>query len=359
MQYNKKTVLASTLVATSAMAAYVPSEPWTTLTPTATYSGATTDYATSFGIAVEPISTGSYASYYASSSSAATQAKRDAISQISDGQIQATTKTTSTQHTTTAAAVSQITDGQIQATTKTETTKHTTTAAAVSQITDGQVQATTKTQTTAEAVSQITDGQVQATTKTTSTAEAVSQITDGQVQATTKTTSTEAAVSQITDGQVQATTKTTSSTEAAASQITDGQIQATTSTTSSASESATSASASSSAASSATASSGIDAVSCKNSGTLSMKLDNGVLSDEKGRIGSIVANRQFQFDGPPPQAGAIYANGWGITPEGNLAIGNEDVFWQCLSGDFYNLYDTEIGGQCKPVHLEVVNLVSC
>jgi len=339
MQYNKKTVLASTLVATSAMAAYVPSEPWTTLTPTATYSGATTDYATSFGIAVEPISTGSYASYYASSSSAATQAKRDAISQISDGQIQATTNTTSTQHTTTAAAVSQITDGQIQATTKTETTKHTTTAAAVSQITDGQVQATTKTQTTAEAVS---------------------QITDGQVQATTKTTSTEAAVSQITDGQVQATTKTTSSTEAAASQITDGQIQATTSTTSSASESATSASASSSAASSsATASSGIDAVSCKNSGTLSMKLDNGVLSDEKGRIGSIVANRQFQFDGPPPQAGAIYANGWGITPEGNLAIGNEDVFWQCLSGDFYNLYDTEIGGQCKPVHLEVVNLVSC
>ena len=313
MQYNKKTVLASTLVATSAMAAYVPSEPWTTLTPTATYSGATTDYATSFGIAVEPISTGSYASYYASSSSAATQAKRDAISQISDGQIQATTNTKTTQHTTTAAAVSQITDGQVQATTKTQTT-----------------------------------------------AEAVSQITDGQVQATTKTTSTEAAVSQITDGQVQATTKTTSSTEAAASQITDGQIQATTSTTSSASESATSASASSSAASSsATASSGIDAVSCKNSGTLSMKLDNGVLSDEKGRIGSIVANRQFQFDGPPPQAGAIYANGWGITPEGNLAIGNEDVFWQCLSGDFYNLYDTEIGGQCKPVHLEVVNLVSC
>ena len=364
MQYNKKTVLASTLVATSAMAAYVPSEPWTTLTPTATYSGATTDYATSFGIAVEPISTGSYASYYASSSSAATQAKRDAISQISDGQIQATTNTKTTQHTTTAAAVSQITDGQIQATTKTETTKHTTTAAAVSQITDGQVQATTKTETTkhtttAAAVSQITDGQVQATTKTQTTAEAVSQITDGQVQATTKTTSTEAAVSQITDGQVQATTKTTSSTEAAASQITDGQIQATTSTTSSASESATSASASSSAASSATASSGIDAVSCKNSGTLSMKLDNGVLSDEKGRIGSIVANRQFQFDGPPPQAGAIYANGWGITPEGNLAIGNEDVFWQCLSGDFYNLYDTEIGGQCKPVHLEVVNLVSC
>ncbi|CAI8494683.1 unnamed protein product [Hanseniaspora opuntiae] len=339
MQYNKKTVLASTLVATSAMAAYVPSEPWTTLTPTATYSGATTEYNTSFGIAVQPISTGSYASYYASSSSSATNAKRDAISQISDGQIQATTKTTTTKSSTTAQAVSQITDGQIQATTKTTTVKSSTTAEAVSQITDGQIQATTKTE----------------TTKSATTAEAVSQITDGQVQATTKTSSTEAAVSQITDGQVQATTK-TSSTETAASQITDGQIQATTAT-SSASE-ATSATSSSEATSSATGS-GITAVSCKNNGTLAMLLNDGVLTDEKGRIGSIVANRQFQFDGPPPQAGAIYADGWGITPDGNLAIGDEDVFWQCLSGDFYNLYDTEIGGQCKPVHLEVVELVSC
>jgi hypothetical protein len=336
MQYNKKTVLASTLVATSAMAAYVPSEPWTTLTPTATYSGATTEYNTSFGIAVEPISTGSYASYYASSSSSATNAKRDAISQISDGQIQATTKTETTKSSTTAQAVSQITDGQIQATTKTTTVKSSTTAEAVSQITDGQIQATTKTE----------------TTKSATTAQAVSQITDGQVQATTKTSSTEAAVSQITDGQVQATTK-TSSTETAASQITDGQIQATTATSS-----ASEASSTSEATSSATGS-GITAVSCKNNGTLAMLLNDGVLTDEKGRIGSIVANRQFQFDGPPPQAGAIYADGWGITPDGNLAIGDEDVFWQCLSGDFYNLYDTEIGGQCKPVHLEVVELVSC
>ena len=34
----KKTLAASAL-AGSAMAAYVPSEPWTTLTPSATYSG--------------------------------------------------------------------------------------------------------------------------------------------------------------------------------------------------------------------------------------------------------------------------------------------------------------------------------
>ena len=232
MQYNKKTVLASTLVATSAMAAYVPSEPWTTLTPTATYASAVTEYTSSFGIAVEPITTGSYASFYASSSatSSATKAKR-------------------------AAAISQIGDGQIQATTSTGSA---------------------------------------------------------------------------------------SSTKSASS-----------------SSSASSTSSTSEATSSATSSGPIKAVSCKNNGTLSMTLKEGVLTDSKGRIGSIVANRQFQFDGPPPQAGAIYAKGWGITPEGNLAIGNEDVFWQCLSGNFYNLYDENIGSQCKPVHLEAIGFTDC
>ncbi|KAG0673481.1 hypothetical protein C6P43_001312, partial [Kluyveromyces marxianus] len=52
----KKTLAASAL-AGSAMAAYVPSEPWTTLTPSATYSGGLTDYASTFGIAVVPITT--------------------------------------------------------------------------------------------------------------------------------------------------------------------------------------------------------------------------------------------------------------------------------------------------------------
>ena len=92
MQY-KKTLLTTTLAAT-ALSAYVPSEPWSTLTPTATYKSGATDHSTAFGIAVQPIST---------SSSASANAKRDAISQIGDGQIQATTTTKST-----AAAVSQI-----------------------------------------------------------------------------------------------------------------------------------------------------------------------------------------------------------------------------------------------------------
>ena len=90
-----------------------------------------------------------------------------------------------------------------------------------------------------------------------------------------------------------------------------------------------------------------------------MTLHNGILTDSKGRIGSIVANQQFQFDGPPPQAGAIYAAGWSISPEGKLAIGNSTTFYQCLSGNFYNLYANEIGSKCEPVELDVVELVNC
>ena len=90
-----------------------------------------------------------------------------------------------------------------------------------------------------------------------------------------------------------------------------------------------------------------------------MTLKDSILTDIKGRIGSIVANRQFQFDGPPPQAGALYAAGWSISNDGNLAIGNTTVFYQCLSGNFYNLYDEVIGTQCEPVYLKVVDLVDC
>ena len=257
---NKITALT---LASASMAAYAPSEPWSTLTPTATYKDAITDYNTTFGIAVMPISS--------------SNAKRDVISQIGDGQIQATTST-----------VSSISS-------KAKTTSKTTTAAAV--------------------ISQITDGQIQATITTTS-----------------KSESTVTAVSQITDGQVQATTVTTTSS---------------TSTSSATSTSSTD------------SSDPVDTVSCKTDGTLQLTLNKGILTDEKGRIGSIVANRQFQFDGPPPQAGAIYAAGWSITPDGYLALGDSDIFYQCLSGNFYNLYDESIGGQCNEIHLEVVDLVSC
>lgn len=130
-------------------------------------------------------------------------------------------------------------------------------------------------------------------------------------------------------------------------------------TTSSASTTTLSPSSSTSSICTATSTFAPNAVSCSNDGTLQLTLHKGILTDEKGRIGSIVANRQFQFDGPPPQAGAIYAAGWSITEDGYLALGDSDIFYQCLSGNFYNLYDEKIAEQCSPIHLEIVSLVEC
>ncbi|KAG0666829.1 cik1 suppressing- protein [Maudiozyma exigua] len=207
---------------TSAGKGYTPGEPWSTLTPSGTMQCAYSVYTSSFGIAVQPIS----------SSAVTSKAKRDAISQIGDGQIQAT---------------------------------------------------------------------------------------DAKQ---TKTTTTLAPTTVVSSTVTSKSSTTSSSCKASATLA-------------------------------------IDESSCKNSGTLSLTLKDGVLTDAKGRIGSIVSSRQFQFDGPPPQAGAIYANGWSITEEGNLALGDSDIFYQCLSGDFYNLYDEHIAEQCSPIHLEVVSLVDC
>lgn len=78
---------------------------------------------------------------------------------------------------------------------------------------------------------------------------------------------------------------------------------------------------------------------CIAPGSLAMRLVNGVLIDSLGRIGSIVANRQFQFDGPPAQAGAIYTGGWSVCADGVLALGSSKKFYQCSSGDCgYSLY---------------------
>ncbi|CCH58885.1 hypothetical protein TBLA_0B00410 [Henningerozyma blattae CBS 6284] len=375
MQY-KNTFAAAAILASTSLAAYVPSEPWSTLTPNATYSGAMTDYSGSFGIAVVPLATTTPSSSKSSPAATTTPAtvkaaKRDAVSQIGDGQIQAATTTTtkllppkptvvttvSTSKTTstsvvvktTVDAISQIWDGQIQATTKTSIPPPVTTlkktAAAVSQIWDGQVQATTKTQAPAPTTSPTP------TPTPKQTAAAVSQIWDGQVQATTNT-------KKVTTLDGKSTSTSSTSTSSTSTSITT-QVPTTTvpTFTSSSSSSATQTSSSSSAASSED--SFFSSQACKNNGTLTMTLKKGILNDAKGRVGSIVANRQFQFDGPPPQAGAIYAAGWSITPQGNLAIGANDIFYQCLSGDFYNLYDEYQGAQCQKVYLQAVELVDC
>lgn len=195
--------------------------------------------------------------------------------------------------------------------------------APVNQIGDGQIQATGKM--TMHPVTQISDGQVQATYMA-----PVTQIPDGQIQASAMS------VSQIADGQPQAAT-----TAGVVSQIADGQVQA-------------SATGSSSTASSASP----QTVACKGDGVLSLTLDNGVLLDDQGRTGYIASNYQFQFD-KPAQAGAIYASGWSICGNGSLALGGSTTFYQCLSGDFYNLYDRHWAAQCNPNTIDVLELMNC
>lgn len=188
------------------------------------------------------------------------------------------------------------------------------TVPAASQISDGQPQAP---KVTATPASQISDGQPQAPAVT---APAATQISDGQPQAPPAT-----AASQISDGQPQAP---------AASQASDGQPAAPAATMSS------------------------NMVACSGPDVLTITLADGVLKDSKGRTGYIAANYQFQFDGPP-QAGAIYTSGWSVCGNGSLALGGQTTFYQCLSGDFYNLYNENWAPQCNAVTIDVLQLVDC
>jgi hypothetical protein len=87
-------------------------------------------------------------------------------------------------------------------------------------------------------------------------------------------------------------------------------------------------------------------------GLLLCTLEDGVLRDQYSRTGSIVANHQFQFDGPP-QAGALYTGGFSVCQNKSLAIGGSARWWRCMSGEFGNLYDTTIGEQCTEIRILV------
>jgi len=298
----------------------------------------------------------------ASSSAAASIGKRQ-VSQIGDGQIQATSAKP-------AVPVTQIGDGQIQATSAAQ-------AVPVTQIGDGQIQATSAAPRPAVPVTQIGDGQIQApsaatpqqvtvtVTKDNCVATPITQISDGQIQAPRATPVTQIAdgqiqaaatgtpVSQIGDGQIQAT-RAASGTPV--QQIGDGQLQASTTlrtTTRSAGMSI------------GTSTAGYAmlpgaAQACASAGTLRISLSNGVLTDSQNRTGYIAANSQFQFDGPP-QAGALYTAGWSVCSNGTLALGGTTTFYQCLSGSFYNLYFKNIlgAGQCEPVQIDAIQLNAC
>lgn len=345
----------------SSVASTTATRTWTTLTPSGSApSGALTDFDGLFALSIKTLS---------AASETASVEKRDEVVQISDGQIQAQTTAAKTasvinqisdgqiQQQTTADVVNQISDGQIQKQSKT-------TAEVVNQISDGQIQHQTKT--TADVVNQISDGQIQHQTadvinqisdgqiqQQTKTADVVNQISDGQIQQQSQTTAS--VVNQISDGQIQQTTKTTAS---AVNQISDGQIQQTTA--------AGQATQVSDGQPQVTDNSDDDDVSvletCVSDDALTITLTDGELTDSYGRVGAIVANRQFQFDGPPPQAGTIYAAGWSLVPSGEtykLALGDSTTFYKCLSGDFYNLYDQSIGGQCDEIEIDILKIVDC
>ncbi|OWP03203.1 hypothetical protein B2J93_7149 [Marssonina coronariae] len=97
------------------------------------------------------------------------------------------------------------------------------------------------------------------------------------------------------------------------------------------------------------------ASTCGQEGYLTATLKDGNLIDNKGRIGSIVANRQFQFDGPPAQSGAVYTNGWSVCSNGSLATSaGSTLFYSCKSGEFANLYDESVAEYCLPVYIDVI-----
>lgn len=203
------------------------------------------------------------------------------------------------------------------------------TMAPITQIADGQIQGGMHTMTIMP-VSQISDGQAQGPIVTYMP---VTVISDGQPQAPLMPTKTACAVSQIVDGQPQECT----GTAAPVKTISDGQHQAR---------------------AAAASSPAVELVACKTPSTLELTLSNGILMDDLGRTGYIAANYQFQFDNPP-QAGAIYTAGWTVCGNGSLALGGSNIFWQCLSGNFYNLYDRYWAAQCSPITIETLTLIDC
>ncbi|KAE9364917.1 putative cell wall manno protein PIR3 [Stipitochalara longipes BDJ] len=95
------------------------------------------------------------------------------------------------------------------------------------------------------------------------------------------------------------------------------------------------------------------ASTCGTAGYLTLTLAGGQLHDAQGRTGYIAANYQFQFDAPP-QTGAIYTGGFSVGSNGSLALGSSAVFYECLSGTFYNLYDRSWAAQCEPILIGIV-----
>lgn len=86
---------------------------------------------------------------------------------------------------------------------------------------------------------------------------------------------------------------------------------------------------------------------------LVIALKNSVLTDTQGRIGYIASNYQFQFDFGG-QAGELASAGFSVCANNSLALGSSAIWYECLSGNFYNLYDKNWAPQCQAVYLEIL-----
>ncbi|KAL8657443.1 MAG: hypothetical protein Q9226_001915 [Calogaya cf. arnoldii] len=98
-------------------------------------------------------------------------------------------------------------------------------------------------------------------------------------------------------------------------------------------------------------------------------LEGGILKDQAGRTGNIVANTQFQFDSPL-QENALFTSGFSVCENNTLAYPGSAIFYQCLSGNpndpenrdalFNNLYTQPQGptggeaDQCDQIYIEVL-----
>ena len=182
----------------------------------------------------------------------------------------------------------------------------------------------------------------------------IAQATEGQAI----TVTTMAAVTETIDGQIVAPTISA----VPASQMSDAQpvykLTITTLAMSQVSSQPVPLSTKTAPAATSSAASGPTIVACQTNGTLALTLDNGILKDSKGRTGYIASNYQFQFD-DPPQAGALLTAGFSVCGNHSLALGGSTTFYQCLSGNFYNLYNTNWAPQCSPVTINAVTLVQC
>ncbi|KAL7918569.1 hypothetical protein ACQKWADRAFT_236436 [Trichoderma austrokoningii] len=93
--------------------------------------------------------------------------------------------------------------------------------------------------------------------------------------------------------------------------------------------------------------------SCGNSEALLLTLQDGILKDAKDRTGYIASNNQFQFD-DPPQVNAIYTKNFSACENDTLALRGSTTFYQCRSGNFYNLYDRNWAPQCEPIEILII-----